>query len=120
MAARLYVGNLPYSATEDGLRQLFSQAGTVVEVALPMDRATGRPRGFGFVEMESNADAEEAVRKFDGYQLDNRSIRVQIAREREARPPGFRPSAGRGMGYGFGERREGRRPEGRRGRGRAA
>ncbi|MBI4317724.1 MAG: RNA-binding protein [Chloroflexi bacterium] len=120
MAARLYVGNLPYGATEDGLRGLFSQAGAVVSVALPVDRDTGRPRGFGFVEMESNADAEEAVRKFDGYQLDNRMIRVQVAREREARPPGFRPSTGRGMGYGFGERREGRRPEGRRGRGRAA
>ncbi|MCL5958007.1 MAG: RNA-binding protein, partial [Chloroflexi bacterium] len=61
MGARLYVGNLPYGATEEGLRQVFSQAGPVVSVTLPMDRATGRPRGFGFVEMESSADAEEAV-----------------------------------------------------------
>ncbi|MBI4322635.1 MAG: RNA-binding protein [Chloroflexi bacterium] len=120
MTARLYVGNLPYSATEEVLRRLFSQVGTVASVTLPMDRATGRPRGFGFVEMES-ADAEEAVRKFDGYQLDNRSIRVQIAKEREARAPGFRPSGRRyGTEYGIGRRREGRGAEGRRRRGRAA
>ncbi|MBI4317014.1 MAG: RNA-binding protein [Chloroflexi bacterium] len=90
MATRLYVGNLPYSTTEDELRTLFGQAGTVVSVDLPSDRYTGRPRGFGFVDMESTAEAEEAVRKFDGYSLENRSIRVEIAKERKERAPGFR------------------------------
>ncbi|MCL5263899.1 MAG: RNA-binding protein [Chloroflexi bacterium] len=117
MATRLYVGNLPYSATEEGLRQLFGQVGTVVSVDLPADKYTGRPRGFGFVEMDSTAEAEEAVRKFDGYTLDNRSVRVQIAKERPARAPGYRPPVERR--YGLGGRREGRRPPGR-GRGMAA
>ncbi len=111
MGTRLYVGNLPYSATEGGLRQLFSQTGTVVSVTLPMDRATGRPRGFGFVEMESSA-AKEAVRKFDGYQLDNRWIRVRIAKERAARAPGFLPliRLKYGTEYGIGRRREAHAP----------
>lgn len=95
MATRLYVGNLPYSVTEEALRQLFSQVGTVVSVDLPADRYTGRPRGFGFVEMESSAEAEEAIRKFDGYELDNRSIRVNVAREREERGPEYRRGRGR-------------------------
>lgn len=111
MATRLYVGNLPYSATEDELRQLFSRAGTVVSVDLPIDRATGRPRGFGFVEMESSAGAQNAIRELDGYRLDNRSIRVEIPKEREARPPAFRRPGGRGTEWG-GERRERRGREG--------
>ena len=110
MATRLYVGNLPYSATEDELRQLFSRAGTVVSVDLPIDRATGRPRGFGFVEMESSAGAQSAIRELDGYRLDNRSIRVEIPKEREARAPAFRRPGERGTEYGG--RRERRRQEG--------
>ena len=115
MAIRLYVGNLPYSATVEGLRELFSQIGNVSSVDLPADKYTGRPRGFGFVDMENAAEAEEAVRKYDGYTLDNRSIRVQIAKERPARAPGYRLPAQRGTERGFGGRREGRR-----GRGKAA
>ncbi len=85
VGVKLHVGNLPYSVTEDELRQLFGQAGTVVSVSLPTDRITGRPRGFGFVEMENQGEAEEAIRKFDGYSMDGRSLRVEMARERESR-----------------------------------
>ncbi len=88
--ATLYVGNLPYSATDQELRQLFSQAGTVEDVRLPSDRATGQPRGFGFVEMASDADARNAIAMFNGYYMDGRQIRVDMA---EARAP-------RGGGYG--------------------
>ncbi|MGH2586846.1 MAG: RNA recognition motif domain-containing protein [Dehalococcoidia bacterium] len=85
MAVSLFVGNLPYSVSEETLSDLFSQAGTVVGVRLPTERETGRPRGFGFVEMESNEDAQNAIRQFDGYRLDNREIRVNVAEERAPR-----------------------------------
>ncbi len=85
MAKRLYVGNLPYSAQEDELRRLFSQAGTVESVEMPIDRLTGRSRGFAFVQMAMDQDAETAIRKFNGYRLDDRSLRVNIAEEREER-----------------------------------
>ena len=122
MAARLHVGNLPYSVTEDQLRELFGQVGTVVSVTLPEERFTGRSRGFGFVEMENSAEAEEAIKKFDGYMMDNRSLRVEIAREREERGPGFRPGGPGRTGYGIGGRQQerGRREGGRGGRGWAA
>ncbi len=92
MAKRLYVGNLPYSAEEDELRRLFSQAGPVESVELPLDRDTGRPRGFAFIQMASDQDAETAIRKFNGYRLDNRTLRVNVAEERERRerqPTGY-------------------------------
>jgi len=85
MATRLYVGNLPYSTKQDDLRDLFSQAGTVESVSLPTDRQTGQPRGFGFIDMASSQDADNAIRMFDGYSLDGRQLRVSIAREREER-----------------------------------
>jgi len=118
MDSRLHVGNLPYSVTEEELRQLFSQAGTVRSVSLPIDRLTGRPRGFAFVEMERSSDAQEAIRKFDGYSLDNRSLRVEMAKEREPRARGFgSPEVSR---MGEGERREKGRRQGGRGKGWAA
>ncbi len=83
MATRLYVGNLSYATTEDELRSLFEQAGRVTSIHMPVDRATGQPRGFAFVEMGSTDEANEAIRKFDGYTLGNRQIRVNEARERE-------------------------------------
>lgn len=95
MAKRLYVGNLPYAASEDDIRQLFSQAGTVESVSLPTDRQTGQSRGFGFVDMSTNEDADNAIRMFDGYRMDGRQLRVNVAREREER--GF--GGGRGQ-YG--------------------
>ncbi len=97
MAKRLYVGNLPYTASEDDVRQLFSQAGTVESVSLPADRQTGQSRGFGFVDMASNEDADNAIRMFDGYRMDGRQLRVNVAREREER----------GFGGGYGDRRGG-------------
>ncbi|MGQ9675365.1 MAG: RNA recognition motif domain-containing protein [Chloroflexota bacterium] len=85
MVKRLYVGNLPYTASENDVRQLFSQAGTVESVSLPTDRQTGQSRGFGFVDMASNEDADNAIRMFDGYRMDGRQLRVNVAREREER-----------------------------------
>jgi RNA recognition motif-containing protein len=93
MAVSLYVGNLPYSESEQALSQLFSRAGTVVGVRLPTDRETGRPRGFGFVEMANDHDAENAVRMFNGYHVDGRVIRVNLAEER--RPRARREGRGR-------------------------
>jgi RNA recognition motif-containing protein len=85
MENRLYVGNLPYSTTEEDLRELFSQAGTVNSVAIIMDRDTGRSKGFGFVEMASQTDAEKAIADYNGYMMDNRALTVNIARPREER-----------------------------------
>jgi RNA recognition motif-containing protein len=88
MAARLYVGNLPYSVGENDLKRLFSQAGTVDTVTLPLDRETGRPRGFGFVQMSTDPEAESAIQMFNGYTLDGRQLRVNLAQEREMRHGG--------------------------------
>jgi RNA recognition motif-containing protein len=77
----LYVGNLPFSATEDGVRDLFSAHGTVEKVSLISDRETGRPRGFGFVEM-SNADASRAMQALNGKDFDGRSLKVNEAQDR--------------------------------------
>jgi len=79
MAKKLYVGNLPFSATEEGVRELFSQYGTVQSVAIVADRETGRPRGFGFVEMDG---ADEAIAALDGQDYEGRPLRVNEARER--------------------------------------
>jgi len=88
MAKRIYVGNLPFSATESELRDLFGQHGTVLQVDLITDRDTGRPRGFGFVEMEG-AEADAAIKALDGTEMGGRTLRVNEARERERRdrPP---------------------------------
>jgi cold-inducible RNA-binding protein len=83
MGTRLYVGNLPFSASEDQVRELFGQNDrTVTEVKLITDRDTGRPRGFGFVEMGSSEDADAAIRELDGYSMDGRALKVNEARER--------------------------------------
>jgi cold-inducible RNA-binding protein len=88
MAARLYVGNLPYSVGENELRRLFGQAGTVESVTLPLDRETGRPRGFGFVQMADDEEANTAIQMFNGYNLEGRQLRVNLAQEREMRHGG--------------------------------
>lgn len=94
MGKRLYVGNLSYDSTEDSVRAAFSEDGrTVDEVVIMMDRETGRPRGFAFVEMGSDADAEAAIQAMDGADLDGRSLRVNEAQER-------RPRGGGGGGGG--------------------
>jgi RNA recognition motif-containing protein len=92
---KIYVGNLPFSATEGELRELFSQHGTVQSVSLVSDRETGRPRGFGFVEMPDDA-AQAAIRALDGTDLGGRTLRVN-----EARP---RTEGGGGGGGGYQKR----------------
>jgi len=79
---KLYVGNLSFTTTEESVRTLFSQHGTVEKVSLISDRDTGRPRGFGFVEM-SNADAARAMQALNGTELDGRSLKVNEAQDRE-------------------------------------
>jgi RNA recognition motif-containing protein len=82
----LYVGNLPFSATEAELRGLFEQHGTVESVKVVSDRDTGRPRGFGFVDMPI-ADAQNAVQHMNGFEMNGRALRVNEAREQATRPP---------------------------------
>ncbi|KAF5040508.1 MULTISPECIES: RNA recognition motif domain-containing protein [Nitratidesulfovibrio] len=86
MSKSLYVGNLPFSASEDEIRDLFSQHGQVLSVKLISDRETGRPRGFGFVEMEA-ADANSAVEALNGYSFGGRALKVNEAQPRAPRPP---------------------------------
>jgi len=79
---KLYVGNLPFSATEEAVKALFSKHGTVEKVSLITDRDTGRPRGFGFVEM-SNADASRAMQALNGTDLDGRSLKINEAQDKQ-------------------------------------
>ena len=88
METKLYVGNLAFSTTEDSLRTLFSQAGTVTSAELIKDRDTGSSKGFAFITMGSQAEMEKAITTFNGYMLDNRELKVNIARPREERPRG--------------------------------
>ena len=98
MGTRLYVGNLPFSADENQIRDLFSQGGrSVTEVKLVTDRDTGRPRGFGFVEMGSNEDADSAIRDLNGTDFGGRALTVNEARERTG-GGGFGGGASRGRG----------------------
>lgn len=83
---RLFVGNMPFRMSRDELFDLFAQAGAVVSVHLPTDRETGRPRGFGFVEMEDPGSLEQAIQMFNGYSVEGRALVVNQARPREARP----------------------------------
>jgi RNA recognition motif-containing protein len=85
MAKNLYIGNLPFTSTESEVSELFSQYGTVETVRLITDRDTGRPRGFGFVEMDDEG-ADKAIQALDGTDLGGRNIRVNEARPREERP----------------------------------
>jgi RNA recognition motif-containing protein len=91
---KLYVGNLPFTATDESVRALFSQHGTVETIALINDRDTGRPRGFGFVEM-SNADAARAVQALNGTDFGGRALKVNEAQERERSGGGNRSGARR-------------------------
>ena len=85
MGSRLYVGNLPFSVTEEAIRELFAQDGRgVTEVKLITDRDTGRPRGFGFVEMNNSEDASTAVTALNGHTMDGRPLTVNEARERSS------------------------------------
>lgn len=112
MESKLYVGNLPYSTSEDDLRSLFAQAGTVNSVALIKDRDTGRSKGFAFVEMANQAEAEKAISMFNSYELDGRPLKVNMARPQEDRGGGGgygQRSGGGGRGGGYGDRDRNRR-----------
>jgi len=102
MGTRLFVGNLSFSTTADTLRAALSEGGrTVKDIQLPADRETGRPRGFAFAEMGSEAEAKAAIAALDGKELDGRPLRVNEAQERPPRPGGGGGGGGRG-GYGGG------------------
>src|SRR5262245_41729982 len=107
MAKKLYVGNLPYSATQAQIQELFSQAGEITEINLITDRYTGQPKGFAFVEMASESDATEAIKRFNGYSFDNRTLNVSEARPREERSGGSGGNRG-GNGGRFDKRRSDR------------
>ncbi len=109
MGNKLYVGNLPYSVRDEDLQQAFGQFGTVTSAKVMMERDTGRSKGFGFVEMGSDAEAQAAINGMNGQPLSGRSLVVNEARPMEPRPPrsgGYGGGSGGGGGYGGG-RREG-------------
>lgn len=93
MAKKIYVGNLPFTATEDEIRDLFAAHGAVISLSLITDRDTGRPRGFGFVEM-ADEDAETAIEALDGTNFGGRNLKVNLARPRTERPRGGRRGGG--------------------------
>lgn len=106
MGNKLYVGNLAYSVRDESLHEAFSQFGSVTSAKVMMDRDTGRSKGFGFVEMGSDAEAQSAINGMNGQDLDGRAIVVNEARPREERPGGF-GGGGRSGGGGFGGGRSG-------------
>jgi hypothetical protein len=108
MGNKLYVGNLAYSVRDDDLQQAFAQFGTVSSAKVMMDRDTGRSKGFGFVEMGSDAEAQSAINGMNGQALDGRALVVNEARPREERPGGFGGGGGgRSGGFGGGGGRSG-------------
>jgi cold-inducible RNA-binding protein len=115
MSVKLYVGNLSFQTTQQDLEELFSQAGQVESVSIVTDRDTGQPRGFAFVEMSGNAEAQAAIQALDGREVDGRALKVNEARPKEdrGRRGGFggggRSGGGGGRGgYGGGGGRGGR------------
>ena len=109
MEAKLYVGNLPYTTVDADLENLFAQAGTVKSAQVIRDRASGRSKGFGFVEMSTSDEAQSAITMFHGKDFSGRPLTVNLARPREERPGGgggggFRSGGGRRPGGGSGDR----------------
>ncbi len=107
MGNKLYVGNLPYSVRDEDLQQSFSEFGSVTSAKVMMERDTGRSKGFGFVEMGSDAEAQAAINGMNGQSMGGRSVVVNEARPMEARPPrsgGFGGGSGGGFGGGGGGR----------------
>ncbi len=102
--AKVFVGNLSYYTTESQLADLLAEAGQVVDVYLPADRNTGRPRGFAFVEFSNESEAEKCIEKFHEYELEGRKLNVNMAEDRPQRAPRpFRPGPGGGGGPRFGK-----------------
>ncbi|MBC7741710.1 MAG: RNA-binding protein [Bdellovibrionaceae bacterium] len=109
MAKKLYVGNLAFSVTDDELQQAFASFGNVASARVVMDRMTGRSKGFGFVELEDDSLADEAVNKMNGQTIGGRPVRVSEAKPQEERPRGggSRDGGGYGSGGGGGGSRDG-------------
>jgi cold-inducible RNA-binding protein len=99
MGSKVFVGNLDFNTSRDEVQSLFAQVGSIRDVFLPTDRESGRPRGFAFVEFESEEDAQKAIEKFNGYELSGRALRVNAA---EDRPRAGGSGGGRGGGFGGG------------------
>ncbi len=108
MAKKLYVGNLAFSVTDDELSQAFNGFGNILSARVVMDRMTGRSKGFGFVEIEDDGQADEAVNKMNGQTIGGRPVRVSEAKPQEDRPRGPRREGGGGGGFGGGGRGGGR------------
>jgi cold-inducible RNA-binding protein len=102
ITTKLFVGNLNFQTTREQLLELFSGAGQVVDVMVPLDRESGRPRGFAFVEFANDAEAKDAVQRFNGYDLGGRPLRVNEAEARPPRPRNFAPHDDFGGGGAFG------------------
>ncbi len=106
MGNKLYVGNLPFSITEEALSSYFSQCGTVDSAKLIVDRETGRSKGFAFVEMSNDEEAQQAIEKFDGKDYEGRPMRVNEAKPQAPRTGGDRPHRSGGFGGGRGGNRD--------------
>lgn len=104
MAVKLYVGNLSYKSTEEELQRHFAQAGKVTSASIIKDRDTGRSKGFGFVEMETDSEAQQAINMFNGKQFQDRALTVNLARPREERSGGDRPPRQGGGGNRYNDR----------------
>lgn len=110
MATKLYVGGLPYSVQEDALKEHFSQAGNVTSAVIIMDKMSGRSKGFGFVEMATAEEAQNAISMFNDQEFEGRKLTVNEARPMEARPPRTGGNGGYGGGNGgYGGGNRGRR-----------
>lgn len=102
MASKVFVGNLNFKTTREEVESLFSQVGKPRDVFLPTERETGRPRGFAFVEFETEEEAKNAIERFNGYEMGGRALRVNLAEERPRGGGGGGRSFGGGGGYGGG------------------
>lgn len=108
MPSKVFVGNLDFKTTKDQVETLFAEAGAVQDVFIPVDRESGRPRGFAFVELDSEESAQKAIKMFDGHELGGRELRVNMAEERQRKPRpygggspgGFSPFDGERGGFG--------------------
>ena len=105
MGRKLYVGNLPYSATEQSVRDAFSKCGTVASVSIISDRDTGQSKGFGFVEMSDDAAGKKAIAELDGATVENRAISVTVAKPKEDRPARGNGGGGYNNGNNYNKKR---------------
>ncbi len=109
MATKLYIGGVSYNTTDDGLQSAFAQAGNVVSAKIIVDKMTGRSRGFGFVEMATDEEAQKAIEMWNGKELDGRTLTVNEARPLEERPPRSGGGGYRGGNRDFGGSNQGNR-----------